>query len=170
MLLRINCCIHESTFDYITMITNLLLTGKTQLVRNCPKNQLDDPILRHHFWLYHGSLVCMDYMLGNIWVCYIIITSPNLKFVLKTRERGSDILCNLNFTMGLTNFRGTVLIFMYLRFHKPFVLIAMVHKFKINFVKIKNAPSLTISLYYVFISCLNELKKLKFVQSLINVL
>ena len=87
------------------MITNLLLTGKTQLVRNCPpKNLLDDPILRHHFWQYHGSIVRMDYMLllGNIWVCYII-TSPNLKFVPTTRERGSDI-CNLNFTMGLTNF------------------------------------------------------------------
>ena len=102
-----------------------------------PKNLLDDPILRHHFWQYHGSIVHMDYMLllGNIWVCYII-TSPNLKFVPTTRERGSDI-CNLNFTMGLTNFWGTILIFMYLRYHKPFILIAMVHKFKKNVVKIK---------------------------------
>lgn len=135
-----------------------------------PKNLLDDPILRHHFWQYHGSIVRMDYMLllGNIWVCYII-TSPNLKFVPTTRERGSDI-CNLNFTMGLTNFWGTILIFMYLRYHKPFILIAMVHKFKKNVVKIKNTPSLTILLHYEFISCLNELKKLKFVQSLINVL
>ena len=57
MLLRINCCILKSTFDYITMITNLLLAGKTQLLRNCPKNPLDDPLLRHHFWQYHGSLV-----------------------------------------------------------------------------------------------------------------
>ena len=44
MLLRINCCNLKSTFDYITSITNLLLTGKTQLIRNCPKNQLNDPI------------------------------------------------------------------------------------------------------------------------------
>ena len=58
--------------------------------------------------------------------------------------------------MGLTNFWGIILIFMYLRFHKPFILIAKVHKFKKKILKIKNTPSLTILLHYVNIYKLPE--------------